>query len=57
LIVDYEGFNHPGYFKTIDQFKGKQISEAYTQKEHSFNADLIICHKTVGKLENSDKED
>lgn len=25
LIVDYEGFNHPGYFNTIEQFRGKQI--------------------------------
>jgi cytochrome b involved in lipid metabolism len=54
--VDYTGFNHPGYAYTINQFRGKDAYDTYVQKDHSFNADLIVCHKTVARLEGSSKE-
>jgi cytochrome b involved in lipid metabolism len=53
LIVDLEGFDHPGYNNILTSFIDKDIYEAYTNKMHSLNADLILCHRTIGKLEDS----
>ena len=50
LILDLTGFDHPGYNHIVDEFQGKDISEAYLQRIHSLNADLIVCHRAIGRL-------
>lgn len=53
LVIDISDFDHPGYNNILDAFLKKDITEAYLSKTHSLNADLIICQRTVGKLEGS----
>lgn len=52
LIVDVSDFRHPGYNDIIYQFQGKNMAQAYTARGHSLNSDLIVCHRTIGKLQN-----
>lgn len=53
LIVDISDFDHPGYNNILTSFVGKDTYESYIVKTHSTNADLIICHRTIGRLEDS----
>ena len=53
LVLDLTEFDHPGYNHIVDEFQGRDIAEAYLLRMHSLNADLIIAHKTIGRLESS----
>ena len=53
LVLDLTGFEHPGYNNIIDDFQGKNIADAYSSRLHSLNADLVVCHMTIGRLESS----
>ena len=50
-MLDLSDFDHPGYNSIIDEFQGRDLAQAYSTRLHSLNADLIICHRTIGRLE------
>ena len=56
LVLDLTNFDHPGYNNIIDDFQGKNIAEAYSSRLHSLNADLVVCHMAIGRLESSPLE-
>lgn len=53
LVVDVSGFDHPGSNHLLKQFMEKDIAGPYIDRKHSLNADLVLCHRTVGRLESS----
>ena len=53
MVLDLTHFDHPGYNHILDDFLGKDIADAYSARLHSLNADLVICHRAIGRLESS----
>jgi cytochrome b involved in lipid metabolism len=49
FVIDYTDFDHPGYNDTLDEHLNKDIQSIYHSKNHSFNADLVLCHHIIGK--------
>jgi len=50
LVLNVGSFQHPGYNNVIEQYQGKEMSGAYAGKTHSLNANLVVCHLTVGRV-------
>ena len=51
--MDVDAFNHPGYNNILEQFQGRDMAEPYIARAHSLNADLIVCHRAIARLESS----
>lgn len=56
LVLDCTEFQHPGYNTTITALHNQQISAQFHSRPHSFNAQLLICHYTIGKLKDAKEE-
>lgn len=54
LIVDTTDFIHPGHNKYIQENESKQISESFFKIQHSFNARLVLCHRTIARIRRFD---
>jgi cytochrome b involved in lipid metabolism len=50
LVLDVDDFEHPGYNNILHRYQGQDMSAPYEVRAHSLNADLVVCHRTVGRL-------
>lgn len=50
LVVDCSQFDHPGSNNVFNSLKNREATQTFLLIKHSFNADLIACHNTIGRL-------
>ena len=52
LVVDVTDFNHPGS-RSVFGSATSSIHESFSYQKHSYNAKLMLCHLTIGRIGNS----
>ena len=49
LVIDVTTFNHPGSQSVFSYFTSS-MHESFIYQKHSYNAKLMLCHLTIGKV-------